>query len=117
MIDIIENFKSIISDYSIIQWENEPSGSRFKSQIKFIDGSSLFIKEYLLSDGRKYSYHWQDIHGNLIIRWDNSKHWHHISTYPHHKHKEGNIIESTEISMEDILQFIYNNLKHAAIPS
>ena len=51
------------------------------------DRSKLHVKEYRFRDqSRKYSYHWEDSDGNLIIRWDNAEHWKNLPTIPHHKH-------------------------------
>lgn len=41
----------------------------------------------------------------LITRWDNANHHKHISTYPHHIHigAENNIVESIDITLNDVL--------------
>ena len=70
------------------------------------DKSHLFIREYVDSCERNYSYHWQDTQGNLIARWDNAPHYPEIITYPHHKHLEGEILPNYSIACEEILEEI-----------
>ncbi len=57
-------------------------------------------------DEYNYSFHWQDINNNLIIRWDNSPHHKEISTYPHHKHIRGTTEPSKEISLKEVMVYI-----------
>lgn len=111
MIEILQKFKTIILNYEIILWDSEPASYRFKARITFIDNSILIVKDYLFPNARKYSFHWQDKNGNLIIRWDNAKHWVNIDTYPHHKHEKDQVSPSKEVSLEDIMSYIYEVLK------
>ena len=61
-----------------------------RGQIFFNDDSILHLKE--LIDLRKepvqvmYVYHYQDISGNLIFRYDNTPHFTELTSFPHHKH-------------------------------
>ena len=50
----------------------------------------------------------------LITRWDNANHHKHISTYPHHKHigAENNIVESIDITLNDVLIEIRESIKN-----
>ncbi|MBI4651806.1 hypothetical protein HY745_11095 [Candidatus Desantisbacteria bacterium] len=43
---ILKKYKNIISSNKIIIWDSEPASYRYKSQIVFIDGSELIIKDY-----------------------------------------------------------------------
>ena len=53
----------------------------------------LFIAELHTTQYQKYSYHWQDSDGQMIVRWDNKPHWPNIKTFPYHKHeKKSNIV-------------------------
>ncbi|MFA4702201.1 toxin-antitoxin system TumE family protein [Pyrococcus kukulkanii] len=83
----------------------------FKIRAELIDGSVLYIKEFVSEDEYKYSFQWQK--GNkLLIRWDNAPHHKQIETFPHHKHIESpeNIYPSTELSLEDVLKAIERQL-------
>ena len=73
--------------------------------------ADLYLKDYLFADGtRKYSYHWQDAKGQLRMRWDNSPHHKHITTYPHHKHETAGVTSSHEKNLQDVLEIIRQNL-------
>lgn len=111
MREILKKYKNIISRSEIIVWDSEPTSYRFKFLIVFVDGSELVTKDYLFSSGRKYSFHWQDGNGNLIIRWDNAEHWKSIGTFPHHLHKKGEVFSSREATLDDVLGHIYGVLK------
>jgi hypothetical protein len=75
---------------------------RFKAKLQLKDNSKIFIKEY--------AYHWTDTSGKLICRWDTASHWPDISTFPHHKHLNSGVHESTETSFADVLEMIIKNL-------
>ncbi|QTA89677.1 toxin-antitoxin system TumE family protein [Desulfonema magnum] len=73
------------------------------------DKTLLFVRDYLFSEGsRKYSFHWQDVHGNCILRWDNAPHHQGVSTFPYHRHfgKEEHIQESQPMRLETVLEYI-----------
>ena len=94
MINIIKKYDSIIENYEIINWEAEPTSYRFKANIVFTNGTKLYVKDYLLSNKRKYSFHWQDENENLLVRWDNAEHWKDIDTVTFHKHEGKNVLSS-----------------------
>jgi hypothetical protein len=108
MLDLLSKFKSIIEAYRIISYDHEIDAYRIKAEIRFINGSALFVKEYYFGvGGRKYSFHWADRSGNLLCRWDNAPHWVHVSTFPHHKHLSTGVVDSRETTLEEIL-FVIN---------
>jgi hypothetical protein len=72
----------------------------------------LFIKEYLDDFERNYSYHWQRQNGELIARWDNSPHHKHLITFPHQCHINEKVIESYDISYQEILLKIEDLIKN-----
>jgi hypothetical protein len=47
----------------------------------------------------------------LIIRWDNAPHHKHLATFPHHKHLPNTIEESQEMTLQEALKFIENEIK------
>lgn len=107
MLDLIFRYKHFIKKYRVLLYEHEENILRIKVKITFTDDSTLFIKEYLFGNKeRKYAYHWANFSDVLICRWDNAGHWPHISTYPHHKHIDNQVIESTETSVADVLSLI-----------
>lgn len=111
MKELLEKYESIVTGYEIIEWDSEPTSYRFKAKVTFINDSNLTVKDCLFSTGRKYSFHWQDEKGNLIIRWDNAIHWKDINTFPHHKHEKDGVFSSKEVTLEDVLSHIYKILK------
>jgi hypothetical protein len=102
----------IVSNFSILEFKNFSDGFYIKIKAELFDGSILHIKEYNDVSKRNYSYHWQDEHGKLLIRWDNAPHHKHIVTFPHHKHSNEILQESYEITLEDILKVISGKIKH-----
>lgn len=112
--DIIKLLKKypFVSDTEVIQYLCWEKGYYFKIKVLLTNTTILFITEYLDEEEKNYSYHWQKSTGKLISRWDNSPHHKNILTFPHHKHtSDGNILESREITLDDVLNWI---LKHLA---
>ncbi|MBC8520454.1 MAG: hypothetical protein H8D26_00460 [Methanomicrobia archaeon] len=72
-----------------------------------VNASVLHIRERY-KDGEliKYSYHLMK--GDKVIRWDNVPHHKEISTYPHHKHENDKIKESTKMDISAVLEEIKN---------
>lgn len=112
MLDLFANYQKVVKSFCVSLYEQEGGILRFKAEITFRNDSKLFIKEYVFENKeRKYAYHWADASGNLICRWDNAKHWPDISTSPHHKHTRSQVLESTETSVSDVLNRIYEQLE------
>ena len=74
--------------------------------IAYLAGSSvLHIRErYKEGELIKYSYHLMK--GDKVIRWDNVPHHRAISTYPHHKHENDEIMESRIMDVGTVLEEI-----------
>jgi hypothetical protein len=104
-----------ITGWHVDLYEREGNIFRFKA-IEFLeDQSKLHIKEYrFLDQSRKYSYHWEDSNGSLIIRWDNAEHWQSLPTFPHHKHvsSKQNIASSDETDLEPVIHAIVQQLSN-----
>jgi len=76
-------------------------------KIVFLNNTVLYVKEYTDSTHRKYSFQWQYLSGNRIARWDNAPHYPNLPTFPHHVHlANGDVVESHDISLEEIMLFI-----------
>jgi hypothetical protein len=104
--EILAHFSDIIRTYEVVQYEVAGLHARLKLKIVLVNGTELYVRDTLL-DGqqRKYAFHWQDISGRLIARWDNATHWPEIETYPHHKHvsEEGRVVSSEATTLEEVL--------------
>ncbi len=101
----------VVSSYEILDFRKKQLGFYLKLQIIFNDQSILFAREYFDINIRNYSYHWQDKNDLLIMRWDNAPYHPNIETFPHHKHKDNSIQPSTEIALEQALNFIAGIIK------
>jgi hypothetical protein len=106
---ILSEFREIIEEIEVLQFEVTGPNSRIKLRVDLRDGSQLFAREIVL-DGRqlKYAYHWKDAGGRLLTRWDNADHWPEIATSPHHKHisDEKTVVASDATSLEEVLRII-----------
>ncbi len=96
----------IVKHYSFLDFKQGGNYYYFKAQLELRDGSHLMIRIFMSEDEYNYSFHWQDVNNNLIIRWDNSPHHKEISTFPHHKHIRGATEPSKEISLKEVMIYI-----------
>ncbi len=65
-----------------------------RGRLLFIDGSVLEFVKYLSKEERlKYRFHLMDEDGKMVFRYDNAPQ-HNVSTFPHHKHLPGSVVES-----------------------
>ena len=106
----LEKFE-VVKDYEVLSFKTFYDGFYIKIKVFLSNGSILYIREYVDSNERNYSYHWQNEKGELIIRWDNAPHHKEIKTYPHHKHIAEKVFESFEITCEKILEVIELEIK------
>lgn len=107
----ILNFLSlskIVKDFIILDIKQFNDGFYLKIKVELKDNSIVHIKEYVDTYERNYSYHWQDVNGNQIIRWDNAPHHKDITTYPHHLYKDDKVFESYDIDYISIFKVIEN---------
>ncbi len=101
------NNSKLVSDFTINDIRRSNETYYLNLKIIFIDNSELFIRDYVDLNHRKYSFHWQDNNGELIKRWDNAPHFVDLITFPHHVHLSSeNVIESHDISLEEVLNHI-----------
>ena len=112
MLSSILKYRKFIKDYEVKRFRVAGDSLEIVIAVKFVDGSLLYVRDYTFGRERKYSYHWQR-GAELLIRWDNSPHWKHLRTYPHHKHisSEKNIQESKEHNLDAVMNFIVKKLE------
>jgi hypothetical protein len=112
---IDDAFAPIIQSCKLLLDETKPDSSRIKLKIELIDGSVLFVKEAKIIPINfvKYSYQWQNADGSLLVRWDNTPHHSHISTFPFHQHfgSESAILASEIMTLPKVLTYIANELR------
>ncbi len=115
MLDIVEALRRspIVKHVRIADLIDEAAVRYLKCRAELTDGSSLHIKESSIAGKNKYSYHWQDAQNQLIVRWDNASHHHHLSTFPHHRHEAGTVHENPRITIDEVLNEIEARFKAA----
>jgi hypothetical protein len=108
MLKFLSKYSDVISSYKISRFEHFGQILRFRAELILTDDTILYIRETILSISiRKYSYHWQDRQGKLIMRWDNAPDWD-VETFPHHLHVGGkNAVEpSFDRTLDQVLSII-----------
>ena len=105
------NQQSFIVDYTVLDNRKWDTGFYYKIKAIIIDNSNFFASEYQDTLSREYSFHWQSPDNELIIRWDNAPHHKSLATFPHHKHLPDTIEESQEMTLQEALKFIENEIR------
>ncbi len=105
---------NIFTSINVIELIDEESVRLLKVRATVFNRSVLYITELNTSDFQKYSYHWQEENGKLIIRWDNKPHWKHLKTFPHHKHENEKVFSSKRVSVEDVIEEIKKNSNYSS---
>ncbi|MFQ6089575.1 MAG: DUF6516 family protein [Methanosarcinales archaeon] len=100
----------IIENFEIINFVVEEDLQLLNVKCFLVDESVLYIRDVIISSTEKYSYHWQNGKGKLIVRWDNSPH-HKVKTYPHHKHIKNKIEPSERVTVSSILEYIEKRIR------
>lgn len=116
--DIVEQHKEIIASWTVTHFDREGANLRLKARIVLIDGSLLFIRQVVVNGVMlKYAYHWQTQSEDLIIRWDNAKHWPDVATFPHHKHiardGQSDVLPSQGADLHEVLREVALVLQQA----
>ena len=112
--NLLRRHRGILKDFRVKKFRKVQNAHELVVDLILKDDSVLAIKDYLFLDGkRKYSYHWQNKAGKLLIRWDNADHWKDLSTFPHHKHieKVKSVEDSNVRNIEQALEFISSRLE------
>lgn len=85
-----------------LSYEERPASAGLTTGcVRFIDGSQLDFKEFLISQPTlrviKYGYHYR-MRNRLIFRYDNANDpaARHLPTFPHHKHVRAEILAIKE---------------------
>lgn len=99
-----------VKTYEILDFKQGKNFYFLKVKADLVDGSELYIREFVSEDEFIYSYHWQDENGKLRIRWDNAPHHKHLKTFPHHKHTP-EVEESMEIGFQDVIKVIESKIR------
>jgi len=106
-----------VKQVQVVDLIDEATVKHLKCRAELIDGSTLHVTESSIIGKNKYSYHWQDAHNQLIIRWDNAPHHPHLASFPHHRHEGGTVHENPRIAIDEVLVEIENRFKVVGILS
>ncbi len=101
----------LFTSIEVIELVDEESVKLLKVKAKIVDETLLYITELHTIDYQKYSYHWQNESGELIIRWDNRPHWRNLKTFPHHKHEGDKVLPSHRVNIDDVIKTIKERIK------
>ncbi|KPA15289.1 hypothetical protein MHK_004513 [Candidatus Magnetomorum sp. HK-1] len=71
ILKLLEN-SNFIKSYEIIDYRRWSDGLYYKLKIIFINDSVLFAKEYIDSNEKNYSFHWQNNKNQLIFSFENN---------------------------------------------
>mgnify|MGYP000011624475 CR=1 FL=1 len=110
VLGIIRNILSnLIRDIKILDHHQSDDREYLKIRIKLSKGF-VEIREYIIGNTiRSYAYYFE-FHGKRIW-WNNKPHHKHISTYPHHRHEDGEVLPLEKPSLEEFLKHIREILK------
>ena len=112
MLKLLAKYSDVISSYKISKFEHFGQILRFRAELILTDNTILYVRETVLSTSiRKYSYHWQDRLGKLIMRWDNAPDWD-VETFPHHVHvgKKDAVEPSFDRTLDQVLNVVRSRL-------
>jgi hypothetical protein len=118
--DYFRQIQKIVESSAIVQLSSvtvEKRGTHegfIRGKLQFLDGSNLYWREFvdveLTVDRLMYVYQYMDSSDKLVFRYDNSGHHRklNLSTYPHHKHEEGddNVVPSATLDLANVLKEI-----------
>ncbi len=89
-----------------------------KGDLIFKDGSRLHFREFVQAKRGQpvnrymYAFQYMDASGILIFRYDDTKHFPHLPTAPHHKHiEENDVIAADAPDLESVLKEIERMIK------
>lgn len=82
-----------------------------RADVHFIDNSLLHFRELFIKQDnpvkKAYTYHYQREDETMVFRYDNTPHYPHLSTAPHHKHVgETDVIAANAPDLESVLKEI-----------
>ena len=119
-VEHIAELEKLIVDHPIIRSSEikEKRVRRFDAYIKvrllLVDESILEITEYVHAEEenfaaiKRYTYHWMSTSGQLLLRWDNVRHYPKLAGFPHHlhDHDEKQVLPSEPMTLFKVLQRI-----------
>ena len=119
----IETAVQALTNCHVERYQEETLSSdriNFRIRIRFTNGCLLEINEAVVVENQilqtfGYRYHLQDGQNRLVFRYDDTPHFPHLPTFPHHKHEPAQIAPATKPAVLQVLQEALSFL--ASIPS
>ena len=117
--DYFRRIETLVADASIVRFFNITYDKRsasigfIRGSLYFLDGSLLHLREFVDveygSERYMYAYHYQRPDGVLVFRYDNTPHFPHLPTFPHHKHEgsESHVVAAGPVDLEAVLAEIW----------
>jgi hypothetical protein len=117
--DYFQRIEALITSAGIVRFFNITYDQRsasigfIRGSIYFLDGSLLYLREFVDveygSERYMYASHYQRPDGTLVFRYDNTPHFPHLPTFPHHKHEgsETHVVAAGLVDLEAVLTEIW----------
>ena len=85
-------------------------------RLRFSDNSLLEISEAIHATGGamvwlSYRYHYQQLDGSVIFRYDNTPHHPELNTHPEHKHLKETVVSASRPDLERVFEEVRAHLK------
>jgi hypothetical protein len=124
--DCFRWIETLVANASIVRFFNITYDKRstyigfIRGSIYFLDGSLLHLREFVDveygSERYMYAYHYQRSDGALVFRYDNTPHFPHLPTFPHHKHEgsEAHVVAAGPVDLETVFAEIRGLRGHQA---
>lgn len=113
ILDYFKQLKETIAKYSHIVSNSTTNEKTYSNKRGFIAGKIYFtdesrldfaeVKDIEKEEKLKYSYHYMNNLNEIQFRYDNTKHYPDIPSFPHHKHTQDGVIKSIEPEITDVL--------------
>jgi len=87
-----------------------------RGNLTFVDGSQLHLRELVdvrqIATRAMYVYHYQRVDSSFVFRYDNTRHFHQLPNFPHHKHTgdESNVAASHAPTLAEVLAEIESSI-------
>ena len=113
--DYFQRIESLVAGADIVRFFNITYDKRsasigfIRGSLYFLDGSLLHLREFVDvehgSERYMYAYHYQRPDGALAFRYDNTPHFPHLPTFPHHKHEgsEAHVVAASRVDLDTVL--------------
>ena len=125
--EYFQRIEALIASTGIVHSSNITYDKRstsigfIRGNIYFLDGSFLHIREFVNQqqdiERYMYVYQYQSTTGAFVFRYDNTPHFPHLLSFPHHKHEgsEANVVATPPPNLETVLEEISHHVLDAEL--